>query len=119
MTLKEVHLQVDDIKEILFRHGNKINNQEGQLKVHSEEIDLLNKHRENHSIELQKHTSIIDNYADILKGIKEVIKDLTTATRQNTDAIFSFKIMAMTAIFMGGGFIAFVVFAGGKILKWW
>ena len=119
MTLKDVHSQVVDIKEILFRHGNKLNNLEGRQKVHSEEIDLLNQHRELHSIELQKHTSIIDNYADILAGIKEVIKDLTAATRHNTDTIFSFKIMAMTAIFMGGGFITFVVFAGGKILKWW
>jgi hypothetical protein len=86
---------------------------------HGKEILELRNHKHAQSNTLQKHEGMFDSYNIILKGIKDGIESLTTATEKNTKAIFSFRVMAGTAIFMGGGFIGFVVFVGGQLLHWW
>jgi len=95
-------------------------------KRHDNEILSLRDSRHHHAGFLQKHDGMFESYNIIISGIKEAIDKLTAshekstaATAANTKELFSFKVMAMTAIFMGGGFISFCVFVGGKLLNWW
>ena len=67
---------------------------------HGKEISDLRVAKHSQSNTLQKHEGMFDSYNIILKGIKDGIEGLTTATEKNTNAIFSFRIMAGTAIFM-------------------
>ena len=105
MTLKEVHLQVDDIKEILFRHGNKINNQEAQLKTFGDKVDLLNEHREKHSNDIIIIQARQAQDIEAIKELTKTIKDLTT----KITALFTIKNMVL------GGFLTlstvFVLFS--------
>jgi len=95
MKIKEVHVQIEDIKEILYRHGNKLNNQEGQIKVHGDEIDLLNKHRETHSNEFILIHAKQDHAVEAITELTETIKGLTT----KITALFTIKNMVI------GGFV--------------
>lgn len=88
-------------------------------KRHEGEILSLRDSRHNHAGFLQKHDGMFESYNIVIDGIKSSIDNLIEATDKNTNTIFSFKIMAMTAIFMGGGFISFCVFVGGALLHWW
>ena len=90
-----------------------------RLDGHDYEFKVQRGARHLHANEIQKHTGMLESHSEIFTGIKDALKEVAAATRHNTDAIFSFKIMAMTAIFMGGGFITFCGFVGGKLLGWW
>jgi len=90
-----------------------------RLDYHDSEVKIQREARHAHANEIQKHTGQLEGHNEIFNGIKEALEKLAAATLDNTTAIFSFKIMAMTALFMGSGFIMFCGFVGGKLLQWW
>lgn len=83
-----------------------------RLDDHAGEIKSLRDSRHEHAGYIQRHDGII-------LGIESAVTGLNKTVVQNTKSIVELITMARTAIVMGGGFISFVVFAGGKILKWW
>lgn len=83
-----------------------------RIDKHDEEIINLRDSRHEHANQIQRQIGITDTHTSILSGIEGAVDKLT-------QAVFGFRIMAMTAIFMGTGFITFCGFVGGKLLHWW
>jgi len=83
-----------------------------KLDTHGVEIKSLRDSR-------HKHSGILQNHTGILTGLQESVDRLIVNLSENTGAIRDFKTIVITAMFMGAGFISFVVFVGGKIIKWW
>jgi hypothetical protein len=83
-------------------------------RIDKAEDDILIERNAKHDIYSKLHT-----HAGILVGIEGAVNKLLKATELNTEAVLTFRVMAMTAIFMGSGFIGFVGFVGGKLLNWW
>ena len=90
-----------------------------RLDTHDDELKIQRDARHLHANVIQRHTGMLESHSEVFVGIKDALKELAGNTRQNTSAIFRFEAMAITAIIMGGGFITFCGFVGGKLLHWW
>ena len=101
-----------DIKERVAIVEQVAANGHKRLDSHDNEISALRDARHKHANAIQKQITITDIHTGILSGIEGAVKELTKA-------VFSFRVMALTAITMGGGFVAFCGFVGGKLLHWW
>ncbi len=83
-----------------------------RVDAHSKLLEFLEESR-------HKHSGRIHVVEGILVGMETAVNKLTKSTDNNTALLRDFKIMAITAVFMGGGFITFCGFVGGKLLHWW
>ncbi len=83
-----------------------------RVDKHDVLLDFLEKAR-------HKDSGRVHAVEGILAGIDTSVNKLVVATDKNTRAVDAFKIMAMTATVMGGCFLTFCSFVGGKILLWW
>lgn len=109
MTLKKVIEQVEDIKELLHKHGNKLNNHEIQIKLCDERLDMLNEHREKHGNEIIIIQAKQDHAVEAMTELSTTIKGLT----QKITSLFTIKNMVL------GGFVtlAAITTVFGYVLK--
>lgn len=127
--VSDLQLDVSDIKASLRGHSeilSHINRVEITVAGVTEKADSAHKRLDEEKAEidlLRKRThdnaNDIHRQGGILAGMETAVKDLITATKQNTQAVLTFRIIAITAMFMGTGFISFCGFVGGKLLHWW
>ena len=95
MTLKEVHLQVDEMKQTLSQHSDKLIVQESQIKTVGDKVSFLNEHREKHSNEI---IIIQARQAQDIEAIQELTKTIKDLTMKIT-SLFTIKNMVI------GGFL--------------
>ncbi len=100
-----------DVKERMARVEEQVSSAHKRLDTSDKEIDSLRDSRHDHSNKIHQQMTIVSTHSAILSGIEGAVRELT-------ENVFAFKIMAATAIVMGGGFISFCVFVGGKLLHW-
>jgi len=103
--VKDIKERIAIVEQVAASSHKRIDKQEN-------EIFSLREARHKHSNDIQRHDGFIESHTDILSGI-------TTAVKELTRSVDSFKVMAITAMFMGSCFIAFCGFVGGKLLGWW
>lgn len=92
----------------------------------TEKVDSAHKRLDKEEQEVEKlrtrthdHANAIQRHVGILAGMENAVKELVSATKDNTQAVLTFRIIALTAVTMGTGFIGFCGFIGGKIMHWW
>jgi len=100
-----------DVKERIARVEEQASNAHKRIDQGNREIESLRDSRHEHSNTIQQQVGVIASHTAILTGMEAAVKELT-------QAVFSFKIMALTALYLGGVFIAFCGFVGGKLLHW-
>lgn len=100
-----------DVKERIARVEEQASSAHKRIDEGYREIESLRDSRHEHSNQIHQQMGIITTHTTILTGMESAVKELT-------QAVFSFKIMALTALYMGGAFIAFCGFVGGKLLHW-
>lgn len=102
-----------------------------------EEIGKLRESKHTLSNAVQNHEGMFSSYNIVIDGIKDSlsdlannIKDQSTVTKENTEAITEFKTMGKTALFvvkiclilvglLGSTIVSLVGYIGGKYLGWW
>ena len=93
------------------------------------EVDLLRLEKHKHANEITRHGAILESHNGIFLGIKDCLKELTEATKQNTvnnqkneARSLRIEIMAGAIIFLGtviAGSATWLVAHLGKLFLWW
>ncbi len=100
--MKEIHSKIEDIRNILHKHGNKLNNHEIQIKLSDSRLDILNEHREKHGNEIIIIQAKQDHMLEATIELSTTIKGLT----QKITTLFTIKNMVI------GGFLTLTAIIG-------
>lgn len=108
-----------EMVERMARVEEKAASAHKRIDTNDKEILSLRESRHAHANEIQRHTGILDGMEKAITNLIKATEAQAQKISDNTKVLSDFRVMAATAILMGGGFIGFVVFVGGNILKWW
>jgi len=86
---------------------------------HEDKIVDLKKHKHLQNNELQNIGNLLQLTRDVVTELKKVVSDSSKTTFANTKQLIHIKAVAVTIVVMGSAFASFIVFVGGKVLKWW
>lgn len=75
------------VSERLAKVEERVDYSHKRHDKHDEEFKIQRDARHIHANEIQKHTGMLEAHSDIFLDIKEVMKELSNATKLNTEAI--------------------------------
>ena len=101
----KVERDVDELKKATESHATKIKD--------------LKDYKHKHNNELHTLGLVTGMLKDAIDGLNKVVGKQSDTQFENTKQLVHIKAVAITIVFMGSAFASFIIFVGGKVLKWW